>query len=180
MKQNPHFFPGNIVTMKFEKQSVDLNMNLQYRKCTGNMKLQAAGNNCLFWTSPNAFYIFVVLLLSVVLRQCLVLHGISMLLLLQIWKISGKWLNFVRTDQQYDLFVKFCTGYFHVVMNEYRDLITGKYGRMKMALAQVALRYAVYESRAYIISHGAHARKVIRQQFMRDLRNYIRHSPIDD
>ncbi len=62
-------------------------------------------------------------------------------------------------------------------MKEYRDLLSGKYGRMKMALAQLALRYAVYESRAYMISHGAKARRIVRQQFVDDLRKYIRRSP---
>lgn len=151
--------------------------NIQYHKCTGKMKMQTADDNCHFWASSNAFYIYAVLLLSVVLRQCWVLHGVSLVLLLKFWKIGSKWVNYVRADPQYGLFVRFCQGYFRVVMNEYRDLLTGKYGKIRMAMAHLALRYAVYEARAYMMSHGANVKKLIRKQFVHDLKRYIRRSP---
>ena len=159
------------------KQPANDNASIQYHKCTGNIKIERASGKYHFWTSSIAFYIYAIVLLAVVIRQCWVLHGISLVLLLQFWKIGGKWVNFVRTDPQYDLFVKFCKGYFRVVMNEYRDLMTGKYGKIKMALAHVALRYAIYESRAYIVSHGGNVQKLIRKQFMDDLKRYMRRSP---
>jgi hypothetical protein len=151
-------------------------VSLHY-KWTGNVRMQTAGNNYQFWSSSNAFYIYATVLISALLRQGRILHGVSFLLLLQLGKIGSKWIQYVRTDPQYDLFVKFCRGYFRVVMQEYRDLLSGKYGRMKMALAQLALRFAVYESRAYIRSHGVQARKIIRHQFVGDLRNFIRRPP---
>lgn len=138
------------------------------------MNTTAIHNEYRFWTSSNAYYIYAILILSVLLRQCWMLHGVSLILLLQTWKVGAKWVNYVRTDPQYASFVKFCQGYLRVVMNEYRDLLTGKYGRLRMVLAQVALRYAVYETRAYMISQGGNVKHLIRQQLLDDLKKYMR------
>jgi len=119
-----------------------------------------------FWIHPTAFWVYALLILSIVTRRPWILHGISLLLVDQMLQVVIKWLLFALDDRELQLAGKYVRGWLRLILEESEKTLTSK------SAVQYVMAFSLLKSAPTGVSYFKfvvrYKMKLVRTEFLRE------------